>query len=118
MPRPTSRRFSMEPPQVEPAITTRTGCGQYCGCPEIRAEPPFRSTRRVAVLLRLDLQHRGRLEVFEEDPSFNLRLDDIVIHFVAEIGMRREQRCCLCQGKLTLCSKYKHGKQFESPFGR
>lgn len=56
-----------------------------------QSRTPVQKHRRVAVVLRLDLQHSGRREVFEEDPSFNLRLDDIVIHFVAEIGMRREQ---------------------------
>jgi len=28
----------MDPPQVEPAIATKTGLGQYSGCPEINTE--------------------------------------------------------------------------------
>src|SRR5579864_3693006 len=44
MPRPTKRRLSMEPPHVEPEIATGTGCGQYCGWPEISAALSPRTT--------------------------------------------------------------------------
>jgi len=45
---------------------------------------------RVTVMLGLDLQHgRGR-QVAQEDAPFNLRLHDVVIHFIAEVGMRPE----------------------------
>src|ERR1700730_10982233 len=31
IPRPTKRRFSIEPPQVDPAMATKVGSGQYSG---------------------------------------------------------------------------------------
>ena len=40
------RRFSMEPPQVEPAMATGIGSGQYWGCPEISALLSLRRTTR------------------------------------------------------------------------
>lgn len=47
--------------------------------------------RRVAVILRSNLQHGLRRQVAEENPAFNLRLDNMVIYLVTEVGMRREQ---------------------------
>ena len=46
--------------------------------------------RDVIVMLSLDLQHGGGRKVFEEYTPFNFRLHDIVIHVVAEAGVRRE----------------------------
>lgn len=45
------------------------------------------SYRGIAVVLGLNLQHGGRRKTFEEHPSFNFRLHDVAIHFIAEIGM-------------------------------
>lgn len=45
----------------------------------------------VAVVLGLDLQHGRGWEVFKEDTAFNVGLDNLVIHFIAEVGMGREK---------------------------
>ena len=36
--------LSMDPPQLEPVIATKTGSGQYSGCPEISTEFSARVT--------------------------------------------------------------------------
>ena len=39
VPRPINRSFSIEPPQMDPAILTGTGSGQYCWWPQINSSP-------------------------------------------------------------------------------
>src|SRR5271156_7091934 len=46
--------------------------------------------RRVEVVLRPNMQHGVRRQTFQEHASLDLGLDNIPIHFVAEIRMRRE----------------------------
>ncbi len=47
--------------------------------------------RGVAMVLGLDLQDRGRRQVAEINAPFNLRLDNLVIDLIAEVGMRHEK---------------------------
>src|SRR5690242_15500398 len=44
IPRPTYCSFSIDPPQVDPAIATCTGSGQNSGCPDSSASLPPSST--------------------------------------------------------------------------
>jgi len=48
--------------------------------------------RRVTVMLCVDLENRSGLQVAQEYPTFNLRLDNIVVHFIAQVGVRVEHR--------------------------
>ena len=57
MPRPTKCAFSMEPPQVDPAIATRTGCVTILGVPREQRLGPVEHDRRIAVILGADFQH-------------------------------------------------------------
>jgi hypothetical protein len=43
------------------------------------------------MVLRLDLQHGRWLQAVEEDASLDFRLHNVVIHSMAEVGMRRER---------------------------
>lgn len=43
------------------------------------------------MVLSLDLQHTVRLQPVEEQATLDFRPDDVVIHFIAQIGMLREQ---------------------------
>jgi hypothetical protein len=45
---------------------------------------------RVEVVLGANVQHSVRRQAFQKYASLNLGLDDIPIHLVAEVGMRRE----------------------------
>lgn len=47
-------------------------------------------TRGVVMVLGANVQDGGGRKMFEKDASFNLGLGDLAVHFVAEIGMRRE----------------------------
>ena len=89
MPRPTKRIFSIEPPQDEPSILTRTGSGQNDGWPDIRPLPATMHHRIPAMLVWIctSLAPEDR----RESSAFNLRLDDIVIHFIIEIRMTAEK---------------------------
>ena len=49
---------------MEPAIATKTGSGQYLGCPEINTEFSDR-VNPVIVMLRLNRQHTSRWKVCE-----------------------------------------------------
>jgi hypothetical protein len=42
------------------------------------------------VVLGATVQHSVRRQAFQKYASLNLGLDDIPIHLVAEVGMRRE----------------------------
>ncbi len=90
MPRPTYCSFSIEPPQVEPEIATCTGSGQNSGCPEIMRLATPQQNGRVAVMHRLDVKHSVGRKIAQEDPAFDLRLDDAAVHFVRQIGVRVE----------------------------
>jgi len=45
---------------------------------------------RVEVVLGANVQHGVWRQALQKDASLNLRLDDIPIHLVAEVGMRRK----------------------------
>jgi hypothetical protein len=51
----------------------------------------FEKDGRVAMVLCLDLQHSGRRKVVQEDATFNLRLNDLMIDLIAEIGVGHEK---------------------------
>jgi hypothetical protein len=64
-----------------------------------RAEPGMSGDERVVVtqqdnhvtvVLSLNLQHRRGWQVAKEYAPFNLRLHDVLIHFIAEVGMTSE----------------------------
>ena len=44
----------------------------------------------IAMVLSLNLQHGGGWQVSERNSAFDFGLDDVGVHFVAEIGMRYE----------------------------
>src|SRR5215813_6972252 len=46
---------------------------------------------RVAAVSCLDLPHGFGRQVFEKHSSVNLRLNDVVIYFVAQVGMRAKE---------------------------
>ena len=46
---------------------------------------------RVPAVLGLDLQHGPGREVLEKRAAFDLRLDDVAIHFIVEIGMTTKE---------------------------
>jgi hypothetical protein len=46
---------------------------------------------RVPAVLGLDLKHGPGREVFEKRAAFDLRLDDVAIHFIVEIGMTTKE---------------------------
>ena len=48
--------------------------------------------RRIAVMLCLDLQDRSRLQFVQEDPALDLRLHNVAVHVITEIGVRLKQR--------------------------
>jgi len=45
----------------------------------------------VAMISGLNFEYGRGGKIFEEDAAFDLRLDDMAIYFVAEIGVGREQ---------------------------
>ncbi len=45
----------------------------------------------VAVISRLNFEHSGGWKIFQENAAFHLRLNDMAIYFVAEVGVGREQ---------------------------
>ena len=51
----------------------------------------FEKDRGVAMMLSLDLQHGSRRQVVQENAAFNLRLNDLVIDLIAEIGVGHEK---------------------------
>ena len=55
---------------------------------------------RIAVVLGLNLEHGIRREILKKHSSFNFRLHDTAVYFVAEVGMRREGGWCLRHGNL------------------
>lgn len=44
----------------------------------------------IAVVLGANFQHGRRRQIVEVDATFNFRLHDVAIHFVAEVVVRRE----------------------------
>src|SRR5215469_7529228 len=62
---------------------------------------------RIAVVLGLNLEHGIRREILKKHSSFNFRLDDTAVYFVAEVGMGREEGWCLRHGNLALYLEYK-----------
>ena len=65
--------------------------GAVFGMPGNQHRVLDQSYSHVIVVLRLNLQHTGRWKVCEEYSPFNLRLNDLAVHCIAEIGMRCEQ---------------------------
>jgi len=49
----------------------------------------------VPMMLRLNLQHRTLGEVVQAHATFNLRLRDVPVHLITEVGMRDEKVCLL-----------------------
>jgi hypothetical protein len=39
---------------------------------------------------RLNLKDSGRRQIFEKNATFDFRLDDTTVHFVAQVRVRRE----------------------------
>jgi hypothetical protein len=69
----------------------RNGFGAVFGMPGNQHRVLGHRYRRVIAVLRLNLQHGSRWKVCEEYSPFNLRLNDLAVHCIAEIGMRCEQ---------------------------
>jgi len=42
---------------------------------------------RVPTVLGLDLQNTFRREIAQKDAAIDFRLNDVVVHFIAQIGM-------------------------------
>jgi len=45
----------------------------------------------VAMILGLNFEHGRGGKIFQENAAFHIRLNDVAIYFVAEIGVGREQ---------------------------
>ena len=45
----------------------------------------------ISTVLGLDAQHALRRKIVEKDATFDLRLDHVPVHLIAEVGVRREE---------------------------
>ena len=75
------------------------------------------------MMLGFDLQYRFGRKVFQENPAFDLRLHNMAIYLIAEVGVRREKGG-LAHGKVAYWAQYKpesqvrHQKWCEHPSER
>src|SRR5215510_9620081 len=105
MPGRTKSTFNIEPPQVELAMATKTGSGQYSGCPESSAVP-FPSPNRTAVITAM----HGLNQFLRTDLSLGYRRYDPVRQVRGfegrESGLGRGPRCPFSQLILLLVGSH------------
>ena len=98
MPLPTKCSFSIEPPQVDPAIATSTGLGTVLRVAGNQRVIAVQQHRGIAVVLSVNLKYGGRRKILQEHASLNFGLNDVAIYLIAEVGVWRKQRQWLNQG--------------------
>lgn len=51
----------------------------------------FEKNRGVAMMLGLNLQNGGRREIFQIDATLDLRLNDLTVYLITEVGVGSEE---------------------------
>src|SRR5579883_663150 len=74
-----------------PGDTDHHGLGAKLGMAGKHSQILAEHDRGVAVISGLNLEHGRGGKIFQENAAFDLRLNDVAIYFVAEIGVGREQ---------------------------
>ena len=90
MPRPTKQALSIEPPQLEPSILHQHGLGTKFGMSGKQRLALAAVHQNIRAVLRLDLQGGFVRQILQINAALDLRLGDVVIHFIAQIRMRQK----------------------------
>ena len=85
MPRPINASLSIVPPHVEPFTCTLTKFGTYPGVTADQYFALFTINQGAGPILRPDCEDTAAVQIPQIDAAFDLRLDDVVINFIAQV---------------------------------